>query len=199
MIDPDNTFFFADPHFDHANIIKYCDRPFKNIEEMNTTILNNYKATINPDSLVFFLGDMSFGRNSRPPKHWLQQLTGKIVYIKGSHDKGIRPTNTLNCYTRFNLDTGDGIVLLIHSPHDIPLNWSGWTIHGHTHSTTMVNLGRKRVCVCVEATNYHPVSLSLIRSSIRGAMMDYDDDIWRQRNKEEATWKGNLGLTIRRV
>ena len=30
-----NTFWTADTHFFHRNIIKYCDRPFKDEDEMN--------------------------------------------------------------------------------------------------------------------------------------------------------------------
>lgn len=172
MIDPDNTYFFSDPHFDHTNIIKYCDRPFRDATEMNDFILTRYHETVRPDSTVFFLGDMSFGRDSRPPKYWLSQLCGNIIYIKGSHDHGIRPTNTPNCYHRYDLRTDKGTVMLVHNPGDIPYDWHSWTIHGHTHSNIMVDHERKRVCVCVEATNYYPVSLSYVRESI--CLPNYD-------------------------
>ena len=65
MLDPTNTFFIADFHFDHANIIKYCNRPFSSTEEMNTFMLERYNTVIRDDSDVYFLGDMAFGRGSR--------------------------------------------------------------------------------------------------------------------------------------
>ena len=58
------TWLFSDPHFDHANIIRYCERPFKDVEEMNETLLRNYRELVGPDDGVYFLGDMAFGRNS---------------------------------------------------------------------------------------------------------------------------------------
>src|SRR4030042_3059261 len=90
-LDLNKTFFISDTHFDHFNIIKYCNRPFESIEEMNATILTHWNNTIAKNDLVFFLGDMSFGRNSRKPKWWTQNLNGRIIYFKGSHDKGMRP------------------------------------------------------------------------------------------------------------
>ena len=40
----DKLWFTSDTHFCHENIIRYCNRPFKNVEEMNVLVLelNNY-------------------------------------------------------------------------------------------------------------------------------------------------------------
>ena len=168
MLDPTNTFFIADFHFDHANIIKYCNRPFSSTEEMNTFMLERYNTVIRDDSDVYFLGDMAFGRGSRTPQWWLSQLKGHITYIKGSHDHGLRPTNLANCYSYLILDTGQGKVLLIHKPYVKPEGYKGWIIHGHTHSTQLINVQYKSVCVGVEAVNYAPISLQQMREKIKG-------------------------------
>lgn len=38
--DCNHVFFTSDCHFDHANIIKYCSRPFETAEEMNRQSFN---------------------------------------------------------------------------------------------------------------------------------------------------------------
>ena len=55
-----NTFFTSDTHFGHANIIKYCNRPFSSLEEMNSTIIRNWNEMVKPEDTVFFLGDFCF-------------------------------------------------------------------------------------------------------------------------------------------
>lgn len=36
-----NLFLTSDSHFNHANIIKFCNRPFDSVEEMNETLISN--------------------------------------------------------------------------------------------------------------------------------------------------------------
>ena len=37
-----NFFFTADEHYGHTNIIKYCDRPFASVEEMDAEIIQRH-------------------------------------------------------------------------------------------------------------------------------------------------------------
>jgi len=69
-------FFTGDLHLDHANIIKYCKRPFSDVEEMNRTLISNWNNTIGKKDTVYFLGDLAFGRGSRTTDYWLEKLNG---------------------------------------------------------------------------------------------------------------------------
>ena len=70
--------FTADYHLGHANIIKYCNRPFKSLEHMNSEIIRRHNSRVKPNDTVFFLGDFCF-KNSKnrgeginlKAEHWI--------------------------------------------------------------------------------------------------------------------------------
>lgn len=171
----EKVWLISDTHFDHTNIIRYCNRPFRTTEEMNDTILRNWCSTIVSDDIVYFLGDMAFGRGSRNPRWWVTQLSGKIVWIKGSHDHGIRPSSVVDGVVRVVLSEQiicDGVVfLLVHDVFDAVVNgWREWTIHGHNHDNRPhidSRFGHKRVNVSVEVIGYKPISLAQIVREVK--------------------------------
>ena len=40
------VFFTADTHFDHANIIRFCNRPFATVEDMNEALIANWNRKV---------------------------------------------------------------------------------------------------------------------------------------------------------
>jgi len=161
-----NIFLIADTHFDHANIMRYCHRPFKNVKDMNRTLVRNWNNIVKPRDTVYFLGDWSFGRGSKPARYWIRRLHGKIISIKGSHDK---KTKGVRFYSRKVIYYGGYKFLLIHNPGERPENWDGWVIHGHKHNNNTVlypfiNGKRKTINVSVELINYRPISINSLLS-----------------------------------
>ena len=59
------TFFTGDQHFDHANIIRFCNRPFTSVEEMNETIIENWNSIVSNKDDVYCLGDFAFSKPAR--------------------------------------------------------------------------------------------------------------------------------------
>lgn len=81
-----NTFFTSDTHFGHANIIRLCNRPFKDVEEMNEKLVENWNRVVPEDGTVFHLGDFAFGGSAL----WnsiIPRLNGQIYLIIGNHDR----------------------------------------------------------------------------------------------------------------
>jgi calcineurin-like phosphoesterase family protein/2'-5' RNA ligase len=168
-----SVYFIADTHFDHKNIIRYCHRPFSSVAEMNRAMKNNWNNTVGDNGIVYFLGDWSFGRGSRPPAYWKGRMKGNIVSIRGSHDRrqsGIRFQDFEELHaTGYNF-------LLIHNPNpndghntqeqkEKLENWYGWIVHGHVHDKApFIDGVKKRINVSVEVINYKPVSLEYLLS-----------------------------------
>ena len=153
------TFVTSDQHFDHANIIKYCNRQFSSVEKMNNVLLNNWNNTIKDEDTVYFLGDLAFGTSSRPTDYWLKQLKGKIIFIKGNHDK----SKNINFLQHCKLQYGKYSFFLTHDPVNAPKNWDGWIIHGHHHNHyteyPFINKEKRTINVSVELTDYKPVDM----------------------------------------
>lgn len=77
----------SDTHFNHANILKYCNRPFRDVTEMNETIIDNWNSVVGKDEFVYHLGDFCFGRTNGDFNRIFYRLNGKIIFIHGNHDK----------------------------------------------------------------------------------------------------------------
>lgn len=77
-------YYTADPHLGHENVIKFSNRPFAGVEEMDKTIIANWRAVVQPGDDIYVLGDLIF--KSADPEKYLKQLTGKIHLIRGNHN-----------------------------------------------------------------------------------------------------------------
>ena len=164
----DKVFLTGDLHLNHANIIRYCNRPFYSAREMNKTLVHNWNRTVKKDDTVFFLGDLAFGRNKGKICYWLNKLNGRVFLIRGNHDRGnLKPA----LYFDRCIITYKGTnFLLIHDPDKVA-NWNGWTIHGHHHNNHLekypfINRTNKTINVSVELTDYKPISLGSLLDSL---------------------------------
>lgn len=158
------TFVTADLHLDHKNIIKYCNRPFTDVNKMNRILVNNWNNIISPKDTVYFLGDLSFHT-----EYWIPKLNGDITFIKGNHDK----FHETKFYNNYVLKYGGIYFYLTHRPEHIPRDWNGWAIYGHVHNNypkecPFFERKNKRFNVSTEMTNYKPVNMDYIMESING-------------------------------
>lgn len=78
-------FVTSDTHFNHKNIIEFCERPFSDVQEMNEKMIENWNKVVCKDDLVFHLGDFQMGDRKLIPET-LKRLNGIIFLIRGNHD-----------------------------------------------------------------------------------------------------------------
>ena len=165
----DDVFVIADLHLGHANIIRYCSRPFiySDSTEMDHVLIKNWNYTISPKTRIYYLGDLRYGPDAEPAIQYRKKLRGDIVFIRGNHDDPEPGT-----VTHVETESGDLKFFLVHDPADAPPAYDGWVIHGHHHNNDLrnypyMNFTDRRVNVSAEVIGYKPVSLHEIARRIR--------------------------------
>lgn len=81
-------YYIADTHFDHANMLKFepeC-RPFRNVDEMNEALIQNWNAKVKPGDEVYILGDFCFDTKGPRANNFLRRLNGQKFLVRGNHD-----------------------------------------------------------------------------------------------------------------
>ena len=79
------NFYIADMHFGHKNIIRYDNRPFGSVEEMDKALIQLWNETVGSDDIVYILGDFSWYKEDKTA-FILGCLKGHKVLVKGNHD-----------------------------------------------------------------------------------------------------------------
>lgn len=176
----DNMFFTSDTHFNHRNIIKYCNRPWNSgkdangelvvadtdVEAMNEAMIAAWNSTVPADATVWHLGDFALGDRSKIP-NIVSRLNGKINLVLGNHDhRNVRKLLDAG----FNAVYDHPVVLnkyviLTHEPLEfLNANCPFFQIFGHVHDSEHYKTWSKSgACVCVERHEYKPVSWTAIQ------------------------------------
>lgn len=165
-----NVWVTSDTHFNHTNIIKYCNRPFSSIEEMNETLINNWNKLVSEGDTVYHLGDFALGDKSLIP-NFIKRLNGHICFIMGNHDN-LNVMGALVGNSKIEslsweevVKVGKKTIIMNHFPFgSLPDPLSNCPIiqlHGHVHSTPdkpWVHFDNQ-YDVGVDNNNYTPVNL----------------------------------------
>ncbi len=162
------TYLISDLHFDHENVIEYCNRPFADVEDMNQTLLTNWNRVVSEDDEVIFGGDLTISGSVSAFLEWIDQLQGEIIFLVGNHDDVVfRNLDRVHIYDHYQLQYGDYEFYCTHRPEDIPRNWSGWGIHGHHHNNHLeefpfLDPKSRRVNISVEVLSYEPIHIETL-------------------------------------
>ena len=159
------VYFYSDPHFGHQNIIKYTNRPFKTVEEMDKKLIDNWNSIVNKDDKVFVLGDFCFGKKERV-KQVVSKLNGMIVLIMGNHDRHRTASWWRDCgffqVIEYPIIYKDSYILS-HEPVSLNEHMPYVNIHGHKHHLNIE--GDSHINVSVEQISYTPVPAHKIMQS----------------------------------
>ena len=147
--DPKSLFFTADTHFGHKNVIKYCNRPYSSVEEMNEAIVARWNETVGELDTVIHLGDFSFLSPSFS-REIMNRLNGHIILVRGNHDsdKIIDPCGFSDVVDYLDLKVNDGgmhqPISCMHYPLAVwpSSHFGAWHLHGHSHGTYTIGKGK---------------------------------------------------------
>ena len=171
-----NIYVTSYHHFWHQNIIKFQNRPFETVHEMNESMIETWNKVVSEDDLVIHLGDMFFNKrgNFEQRKEIMTRLHGKKHLILGNHDKK-GPEHFKNVGFEF---VGDylvkGKIMFNHYysiedlkyPHygvqacakRVEENGSELILHGHRHNPNPVEW-TNHFNVCVDQHEFKPINL----------------------------------------
>jgi calcineurin-like phosphoesterase family protein len=157
-----NIWVVSDTHFGHSNIIKYCDRPFVNFEEMNEKMIENWNNVVKDGDIIYHLGDVYFGKSNT--SNFNHRLKGRKRLILGNHDTGKDPI-LLNMFEKILVWRmfPEFKLLLTHVPvHESSLEVKVLkNVHGHVHKNSLTD--ERYINVSVEMINYTPVNIDSLR------------------------------------
>jgi calcineurin-like phosphoesterase family protein len=168
-----NVFFTSDPHFGHANVIKYCDRPFSSADEMDEALIERWNSVVRDADFVWVLGDVFFHQVSKC-NEILSRLRGRKGLVLGNHDKIIRNQRPLQ--EKFSevhpglhrTHVAGTMVVMCHYPM---LSWEGshygsFSLHGHCHGKIPFDPNYRRLDVGVDCHDFRPLAWEEVRARL---------------------------------
>jgi calcineurin-like phosphoesterase family protein len=175
--------FTSDTHYWHTNVIRYCNRPWATVEEMNAGLIERHNAVVKPQDDVYHMGDLAMA-GTKKIAEVMRQLNGRHHLVMGNHDFGnIKPHRldlgfaSINPAVETFMEIAGHKVSVGHFPYrgasgsdtryedQKPVYQGLPRIHGHVHQAwrelgPMLNVG-------VDVWDYRPVSEDEVGDWIR--------------------------------
>ena len=139
-------FFTSDLHFGHENVIRFDNRPFNTVEEMDDEMIKRWNTKVGKGDIVYVLGDFIWKAATNEAVSIIRRLNGQIILIKGNHDRFLHNAAAKKALAGIK-DYDDICVILedgttrrcILSHYFIPFynghRYQAIHLHGHSHLT----------------------------------------------------------------
>jgi calcineurin-like phosphoesterase family protein len=173
-------YFTSDTHFDHRNVIRYCNRPFANTDEMNQFIISEWNKVVKKEDIIYHLGDFA-GWNLKAAEEILKQLNGRKFLCIGSHDKQMLklPQYFEEIKESFLIKINGQQIFLSHYLHKIwpKSHYGSWHLFGHSHGRMnwYAEQEGKLLDVGVDNHNFRPWSLNEIAKVMETRPLNFSD------------------------
>lgn len=164
-------YFTSDTHFGHANIIKYCNRPFSSTGQMDATLINNINEKVGQNDRLFHLGDFAFKGSAKYIPSLREQIICRNIFIvPGNHDRESQLRSHFQVLPQCYMYENDGFRMVLchyamrvwhHSHHGAGM------LYGHSHGGLPPVPGAPSFDVGVDSWNYTPISLIEVKQEMK--------------------------------
>ena len=157
-----NVWFISDIHAGHNNLVKWRTQ-FQTEEEHFRYVKLRYHSCVTKRDHVYFLGDIAFNQER------LWDISGwageKKILVCGNHDtEHLSMRDLCNAFDEVHSLVKYKEFWLSHAPiHQDELRGK-LNLHGHCHSHLVDD--KRYMNVCLEHTNYAPISLAEVREKM---------------------------------
>lgn len=147
-------FFIGDMHFGHENAIRFDNRPFDSVDEMDAELIKRWNNKVSNGDLVYVLGDMIWKTKNSTAAEIINSLNGQKILIKGNHDRFLHDSKAKKAFAAIK-DYDDICVELnngtkhrcILSHFFIPFynahRYNAIHLHAHSHTSEEHNIELK--------------------------------------------------------
>ena len=163
-----DLYFTSDEHYGHANIIKFCHRPFNDVHEHIDHSIKSHNAVVPSGARVYHLGDLFWRTLPLDTAHTiLDSLNGQHYMIWGNHDELIEKNKSLRDRFIWCKDLAqvyhpklDKPIVLCHYAMHVWRNShkGAYHLYGHTHANLPEQTNLSFDCG-QDAQGYRPISI----------------------------------------
>ena len=164
------VFLIGDCHFGHKNIIKYCNRPFKDVDDMTEKLIKLWNNVVGNNDIVYVVSDFALcGKNKIIEIG--QRLNGRKRLIMGNHDQA-----SIDTYKQAGFEfiynhpiVLDEFFVVSHEPMvgfspNIPFA----NIFAHVHDNpAYTDCSSHSFCVSAERIAYVPIEFETIKELMK--------------------------------
>ena len=163
-------FLIGDTHFFHRNIIRYCNRPFKDVEDMNEKLIKLWNNVVGNNDIVYVVGDFALcGKNKIIEIG--QRLNGRKRLIMGNHDQA-----SIETYRQAGFEfvynhpiVLDEFFVVSHEPMvGFSPSMPFANIFAHVHDNpAYTDCSSRSFCVSAERIAYAPIEFETIKELMK--------------------------------
>lgn len=168
--------FTSDTHFGSKRTLELSKRPFETVNEMDSTIIDNWNSVVGINDTVFHLGD--FGNYNI-----VKELNGKIILIRGNYERNISfPICTLleygfvDVWDEYSSEIEGYYMNLAHEPSKVK-DKEGINLFGHIHKLCMIKT--YGLNVGMDCHNFMPIDLETVLFYYNAIKNYYDDEVFK--------------------